>query len=300
MVTSRNLPCVTYWPKRVRPGGWSSRSQRWPTRTTSRALLTNLTKVSVKERVASGSSAYEMYDLTDDKALHVQAFEGDKVVVELWSGKNGGRGQMARLAGQDGVFSLDGFSSYSYARDTKGWRDLKIVEVDTDAATEVTIQGEKGEFSFVKSAVGPTKKDADADKPDAAKADAEKAAWSGKFKKAKVGALLPIKDFDGGKVLDLLRAYKTLNATAFGDDKSLIETGLDKPLSVLTIKSAGGETRLLFGSTSEGNARWVKVDGRDAIYAIGSWAADWAVAEEGKFQKKADAKKDADEEPEAE
>lgn len=260
------------------------------------SALTNLTKVSVKERVASGSSAYEMYDLTDDKAIHVQAYEGDKVVLELWSGKSGGRGQMARLAGQDGVFSLDGFSSYSYARDTKGWRDLKIVEVDTDAVTEISIASETGEFAFAKSASAPKKDEkaeGDAEKDDK---DAEKAAWSGKFKKAKGGALAAIKDFDGGKVLDMLRAYKVLNATAFGDGKTPAETGLEKPLSVVTIKSAGGETRLLFGTNSEGSARWVKVEGRDAIYAVGSWAADWAFAEESKFQKKADAKKDAGEE----
>jgi len=269
------------------------------------SALTNLTKVSIKERVASGSDAYEMYDLTDAKALHVQAYEGDKVVFELWTGKSGGRGQMARVAGQDGVFGLEGFSSYSYARDTKGWRDLKIVELDADAATEVSIQSDKGDFSFVKSAVVAKKADAAADKAAADSAgsdkdDADKAAWSGKFKKAKTGALVPIKDFDGGKVLDLLRAYKTLNATAFADGKTLAETGLEKPASVLTIKSAGAETRLLFGSTSEGNARWVKVEGRDTVYAVGSWAADWAFAEESKFQKKADKKKDAEGEPEAE
>jgi hypothetical protein len=267
------------------------------------SALTNLTKVSVKERVASGASAYEMYDLSDDKAMHVQAFEGDKVVFELWTGKSGGRGQMARIAGQDGVFSLDGFSSYSFARDTKGWRDLKIVEIDADAATEISIQSEKGDYSFVKSAVALAKKDepaAEGDKAGADKDDADKAAWSGKFKKAKAGALVPIKDFDGGKVLDLLRAYKVLNATAFGDGKTLTETGLEKPASILTIKSAGAETRLLFGSTSEGNARWVKVDGRDTIYAVGSWAADWAFPDESKFQKKADAKKGAGEEPEVE
>jgi len=264
------------------------------------SALTNLTKVAVKERVASGTSAYEMYDLTDEKALHVQAYEGDKVVFELWTGKSGGRGQMARLAGQDGVFSLEGFSSYSYARDTKGWRDLKIVEIDTDAVTEVSVKGEAGEFLFNKSAT-PAKKEAAEGEADAEKADkeAEKAAWSGKFKKAKAGALAPIKDFDGGKVLDLLRAYKVLNATAFADGKTAADTGLEKPLSVLTIKSASGETRLHFGSNSEGSARWVKVEGRDTIYAVGSWAADWAFAEESKFQKKAD-KKDAGAEAEAE
>lgn len=242
------------------------------------SALTNLTKLSVKERVASGTESYEMYDLTDAKALHVQAYEGDKVVLEFWTGKSGGRGQMARLAGQDGVFSLDGFSSYSFARDTKGWRDLKIVEIDTDAVTEVTIKGESMEYAFVKGAT-PAKKEGEDDK------EAEKAAWSGKAKKAKGGALAPIKDFDGGKVQDLLRAYKVLNATAFGDDKTLADTGLEKPASVLTIKTSGGETRLLFGSTSEGSARWVKVDGRDTIYSVGSWAADWAFAEESKFQK---------------
>lgn len=236
------------------------------------SALSNLAKTTVKERVAAGTGEYATYDLSDDKALHIQAFEGDKVVLELWSGKSGGRGQLGRVGGQDGVFSLDGFSSYSFNRDTKGWRDLKIVEIATDAVTGVTIAGEKGEFAFKK----------------------EKDAWTGKFKKPKGPALAAIKDFDAAKVDDLLRAYKTLNATAFGDDKTLEETGLDKPLSTLTIQTSTGETRILYGQNSEGSARWIKVDGKEPIYAIGSWAADWAFAEESKFQKKKDAKKGDD------
>ena len=47
------------------------------------------------------------------------------------------------------------------------------------------------------------------------------------------------------------------------------------------------------GDTAEGTNRWVQVAGRDTIFSVSSWSADWATAEVSKFQdKKKDEKKD--------
>lgn len=235
------------------------------------SLLENLTKVEVKEEIASSADAYDSYDLTDDKAVYIQAFEGDQSVFELWTGKSGGRGQMARLPGHEGVYTIEGFSAFMAKRDTKGWRDLKIVEVPTESITEITIAKNDGTFDF-------TKKD-------------EK--WSGTFKKGKSTFGAPIKNFSPEKVDDMLRAYKTLNATEFGDGKTLEETGLQEPQATVTFHGES-DIVLSFGSTSEGNARWVKLSGDEQLYAVSSWAADWAVAGETKFQKK-DESQEADE-----
>lgn len=234
------------------------------------SLLKNLPKLSIKERIAQGADTYAQYDLTDDKAVHVTAFEGDKPAVELWLGKSGGRGQMVRVKDQPGVYVLDGYSSFLYARDTKGWRDLSILKMETEKATRVDIENEKGSFTFKK----------------------EGSEWKAEYKKAK-GAAGKVKDFEPSKVEDLLRAYKSLNASDFGDGKSLADTGLETPAAKLVITLESGEKReIVFGGTAEGSSRWAKLADKEAIYAISSWASDWAFAEESKFQKKKDGEKE--------
>jgi hypothetical protein len=149
----------------------------------------------------------------------------------------------------------------------KGWRDLSIFELDPEEATAISIQNEHGEFTFEK-------------------AEDE---WTGKFKE-KDGALAKeIADFESKKVTDLLNAYKKLNASGFGDDKTLPEAGLENPLATLTVQLGGDRKKVVqFGESAEGSAKWAKLADGDQIYSISSWAADWAFAETEKFQKKKD------------
>lgn len=230
------------------------------------SLLSSLPKLKIKEQVSNSTESYAQYDLGDDKATHVTVFEGDNVAFELFVGKSGGRGQTARLPGQEGVFVIDGYSSYLFSRDTKGWRDTSVLKLEAEKVTRVDVVNESGAFEFKK----------EGDK------------WSGRFKKGKAGALTAIKDFEPSKVDDLLRAYKTLNATGFGDGKSPADTGLETPLAELTITVGDNKTQVLFGSSAEGSSRYAKLPEGSEIYMISSWASDWAFAEESKFQKKKD------------
>jgi hypothetical protein len=240
------------------------------------SLLKNLNKLAVKEQIGKNKDSYAQYDVSDDKAVHATFYEGDRVVRALWAGKSGGRGQMARLDGSDGVYIIDGYSSFLYSRDVKGWRDLAIFEVDQEEVTKITVDNENGSFVFEKEKA----KDSGADKP-----EGDKASWSGKFKAKKAGSAGAIKEFESKKVDDLLNAYKKLNASDFGDGKSLAETGLDAPKAKVTFSAGAKEVVLELGGNAEGSARWAKVPGNDQIYSISSWAADWATAAESKFQK---------------
>jgi hypothetical protein len=197
--------------------------------------------------------------------------KGNGVVLDARFGENGGRGQMTRLAGKEGVFAVKGYSSYLYARDAKGWRDLALFKFEEGDVTAATIQNEHGTFSFTK--------------------DGEN--WKGKLEKPK-GTAEPIKDFDDAKVKDFVRAYKALNADGFAEKgKTPSDVGLEKPLATvqLTLKD-GAKRDVSVGATAEGSSRWVKVSGSDEIWSISSWAADWAMAEPKKFQKADEAKKD--------
>lgn len=238
------------------------------------SLLKNLTSMKVKERLASGAeaqAAFTQYELTDEKAVHATFFAGDQKKYEFWFGKGGGRGQTARWDGADGVYVVDGYSSFLYTRDTKGWRDLSIFKFEQDDVTAVSIENEHGSYQFEKN-------------------DDE---WSAKLKKAKAPAASKLEDFEKSKIEDLLRAYKSLNANGFGDDKAPAEVGLEEPLATVVIQlDDGAQRKLVFGSNAEGSSRWARVPDKEQIFTVSSWAADWAFAEASKFQKADDAEAD--------
>ena len=242
-----------------------------------KSLLDNLKALKVSEQIDATTAAYTKYGVADDKGLHAVFSKGNGVVLDAHFGENGSRGQMTRISGKDGVYSVKGYSSFLYARDVKGWRDLTLFKFEEGDVTAATIQNEHGSFSFSK--------------------DGE--SWKGKFEKPK-GSAEAIKDFDDSKVKDFVRAYKALNADGFAEkSKTAADVGLEKPLATvqLTLKD-GAKRDVALGSNAEGSSRWVKVSGSDDIWSISSWAADWAMAEEKKFQKESKDKKDKDKKPE--
>ena len=239
-----------------------------------KTLLDNLKEVKGKELIDPSTGSYAEYGVDDAKAVKVTAFKGNDKALELLFGKAGGRGQMARKAGLDGVYAVSGYSAYLYTRETKNWRDTSIVKFEDEKASKVEIENENGKFTFTR--------------------DGE--AWTGRAKLDKAEKSDKIDRFDDAKIKDMLRAYKTLSADDFADDKPDAETGLDKPAAkILITMKEGDPVRLLVGKTASGESRYVRKDGAPQVYTISSWSAGWAVAKADKFQKpeeKKDDKKD--------
>ncbi|HTQ02745.1 MAG TPA: DUF4340 domain-containing protein [Polyangiaceae bacterium] len=237
-----------------------------------KSMLDNLKTLKVSEVIDPGKGNYDQYKVSDGKGLHAVFTKGGATVLDAWFGENGGRGQMARLAGKDGVYAVKGYSSYLYDRDAKGWRDTTIFKFEDTAVNAVTIDNEHGSFAFAKS--GDT--------------------WTAKFKEPKAGAAKDLEKFDDSKLKDMLRAYKGLNADGFADkEKKPADLGLDKPTATVVITlNDGAKREVKVGATAEGSSRWVQASGIDDLVSISSWAADWALAEPKKFQKSDDAKKD--------
>jgi Domain of unknown function (DUF4340) len=233
-----------------------------------KSLLDNLKTLKVTELIDPSKASYGKFELSDDKALHAVFSKGNGVALDLYFGESGGRGQMTRIAGKDGVYASKGYSSFLYARDVKGWRDLSLLKFEDPDVTSVTIENEHGSFDFTYDKGKTTKNE---------------------FKPAKDGKAEPIKDYDESKLVDLLRAYKALSADNFADaSKTDADVGLDKPLATLVITFKDGAKReLKFGATSEGQSHWAKLSGNDQIWSISSWASEWAFAEPKKFQKTA-------------
>jgi hypothetical protein len=236
-----------------------------------KSVLDNLKTLKVSELIDSGKASYEKFKVSDTQGLHAVFSKGDKVVLDARFGENGGRGQMSRIAGHEGVYAIKGYSSYLYDRELKGWRDTTIFKFDDTAVTNAVVSNEHGTFTFNK----------DGDK------------WTAKFKDAKAGAAKDLDRFEESKLKDMLRAYKSLNADGFADkDKTPKDLGLEPPTATVVITlNDGAKREVKVGATAEGTARWVQASGLSELVSISSWAADWALAEPKKFQK-AEEKKD--------
>jgi len=248
-----------------------------------RSLLDNLKELKAKESIDRSTNAYAQYDLTDDKSIHVEAFKGADKVADLFFGKSGSRGQMARVGGKDGVYVVSGYSSYLYAREPKNWRETQILKFEDANAIQVEVTNENGQFSFSKND--------------------EK--WSGSFaKRDKDGKLgKPGKEwkrFDENKVKDMLRAYKSLNAEDFGTEKELADSGVNEAEKAggvvhIKLKDNAGDLTIKVGKVSKGSSRWATKEGGDGtLYALSSWSADWATAKPEKFEKPDEKKGDKD------
>jgi hypothetical protein len=231
-----------------------------------KSLLDNLKSLKATELIDASKTNYAKYGVSDDKALHAVFSKGNGVALDLYFGESGGRGQMTRIGGKEGVYAIKGYSSYLYSRDVKGWRDMAILKFEENDVTSVTIDNTHGSFAF-KYDKGKTTK--------------------AEFKKGKEGTSEALKNSDDTKPVDLLRAYKALNADNFADKgKSEADVGLDKPVAtiVFTLKD-GARREVRYGATAEGSSRWAKVAGSDEIWSVSSWAVEWATSDEKKFQK---------------
>ncbi len=236
-----------------------------------KSLLDNLKTLKTTELIDNTKTNYAKFDLSDDKAVHAVFSKGAAPALDLYFGESGGRGQMTRIGGKDGVYATKGYSSFLYSRDVKGWRDMSVLKFEDPDVVSVTIDNANGTFNFGYDKGKTTKSE---------------------FKKGKDGTSEAIKNYDETKLVDLLRAYKALNADNFADKgKTEADVGLDKPLAtiVITLKD-GAKREVRFGGTSEGSSHWAKVSGSDEIWSISSWATEWATAEEKKFQKSDDKK----------
>ncbi|MEN9581510.1 MAG: hypothetical protein RJA70_4519 [Pseudomonadota bacterium] len=225
-----------------------------------KSLLESLGKLEVQEQISAGTDAYAKWGVDESKGLHAVFKKGAETVVEMYFGQSGSRGQMARIVGHDGVYVVKGFQKYLYDRDTSAWRDKSVFKFEENDAVLVSIKNETGAFEFKR----------------------QETSWTGTLNGKAIDAFKP------SKVDDLLRAYKTLNASEFGDNKALTDVGLGTPKAALTIEFKGGANKLelLVGDTAEGSSRWVKANNNDTLFTISSWSADWATADAGKFAEK--------------
>ena len=245
-----------------------------------RSVLDNFKDLKVKESIDRGTAAYDQYEVSDAKGVHVVAYKGADKALDLYFGKTGSRGQMARVNGKDGVFAAAGYSSYLYNREVKGWRETSILKFEDANAIQVDVTNKNGLFTFSKNG------------------EKWSGAWTARDKDGKPNKE-PEKDwkgFDEGKVKDLLRAYKGLAAEDFGEAKDLPGSGVgsaetDGGVVHVKLKDNAGDLTIKVGKVAKGTSRYALKEGGDGtLYVLSNWAADWATGDAKKFEKTEDKK----------
>jgi hypothetical protein len=228
-------------------------------------LVKNLKELKSKEVIVAQPSedSKKDYEFIPSKAVHVVAYKGGDKKLDITFGSSGQRGQMVMVDGKPGIYTVTGYSSYLYTREVKGFRDTEIFKFDDQNVSGFTIEKKDTVLSFTK----------EGDK------------WHGTNKGKAIDR------FDEEKVKDALRTFKSLTADDFGDNKSMADTGLDKPESTVAIqlKDNAGRFVLKVGKVSTGTNRYAMKEGSETVYSIASYSADWALADASKFQRPLDA-----------
>jgi uncharacterized protein DUF4340 len=251
-------------------------------------LVANLGRLQVWKRIDDGTGLYDQDDLTDGKALHVVAWQGTTKRSDFFCGKSSTAGQLARVAGQDGIFALvnwgpRGYQGFLYTRALRSWRETSVFAFDADAVVAVEITNRSGRLVFSRTAHG----------------------WAGSLRRRRRGGELGQLErtwsrFDPSRVDDLLTTFKSLSADDFGRRQDRASSGVDDAEAtggVLRIELAGdpSEVTLRVGKPTKSNgnsrwniedSRWAVNDGDDgALYVLAPWTAGWVTAGPARFER---------------
>ncbi len=234
-----------------------------------KTLVDALKELKLVDRAApkADDETKKMYELTPDKGVHVIAFKGADKKLDATFGKSGGLGDAVILDGKDEVFLIKGYSSWTFAKEAKEWRNRDILKIDDAAVVSMEIANKNGDWIF-------TKTDADGGNN-----------WKGvEAKKNK-----PLPNFDPSKVPGALGAYKNLTAEDFADGKSPAETGVDAPVATVTIKMKDNATYAIKIGKEAEKAHYAQKNDDMPIFTLGALPYEWATAELTKFQMPSDA-----------
>lgn len=284
-----------------------------------KTLLDGLKELKITEAIDRGTAAYDQHEVNDKLGVQLTAYDAAGAKrVDVVFGKKGGRGQMLRVVGTDGVFLDADYQTFLMTKEAKGWRDKSILKIEGPNVVEVEIDNEHGHYLFMREGDNwtgdfkknpnkkaepaktdehageePKKDESAADKPkDEKKADKpkdeRKADKPKKSDEAEAGTGKGWPKFDGKEVESMLQAFKALSAIDFADAAE--ETGLEgeaAPGGWVKITMKDGTVHMLrFGNKQKGANRFLKKADDETVWVVSAYASDWATAEPVKFEKK--------------
>lgn len=227
--------------------------------------LNKLGELEVTGVAATKAENHAKLEVDDAKGTHVIAKSGGQTLIDMYVGSFQSSNSMVRLNGQNNVATVKGSIRYLFTKFPREWRDRAITKLEVKDTQELTFDNKNGHFAFKR------------------KGDD----WEQVLGK-KEKAITPL---DVSKVKGLASSASTLNAADFADPSMTDEkAGVGAGAAVVTLKNKpeGGEEKTLVYrvGNQEGQNFYLKVDGNDQIYLIGSWTAGRLTPNKDTFVKK--------------
>ncbi len=235
----------------------------WPADSSGvKSLLDGLEKLTFSDLVTEVKEKHEEMGVADGKATRLVAKgAGDKVLADVYVGKNVGGFTMLRPAGKSEVWQSTGLLAYLINKEPKAWRDHTIFEFAANDADKLTVEGGGAKLALSKL---PADKDA---KPPVENK------W--KVDESTGGAPKSADALDLPMVTGTVQALSTLRAGDFADDKQPDETQLASPSLKLTVGAKGKSYQRSVGATKNDDT-YVQADGSPTVFVVKKFAFERA------------------------
>jgi len=229
-------------------------------------VIEKLTTLDITGVTATRKENHARLQVDAEKAIHVKAKGGDKVLLDIYVGMSKGGNTMLRIEGKDTVLGAKGGLRFAFDKEAKQFRDRVISDIDTAEITAMLVESPKGTFKFEK-----------ADKT-----------WTQAAKEK------PIKDFSDAKVQSLASTLARLRAADFAEEGTTPEAAGFGPLNgkvTFTVKT-GEPVVIELGKVHEnGREYYTRVTGKDTLFRVSKFTADRMLADATAF---ADTKKEGE------
>jgi hypothetical protein len=192
------------------------------------------------ELVARSAGSHPRLGVDSAAGRRVRFFQGDRVLLDLVFGNEGGGYQTAyvRRSGEDDVYRLNGRLATLMNRDAEGWRDRTIAKVAADSVAGVRVaHGARG-FALTRAGA--------AWQVDGAPADS-----------AEVARFL-------GRLADVV-------AAGFASDAQADSLDFARPDRRLVVTGTAGDTLLALAFDSTASGVWVRRAGGGPVFRLDTW-----------------------------
>lgn len=223
------------------------------------AVLDKLSDLKVAGDVAKSKDSHARLKVDAAQALHVKAFAGDKLLVDIYLGDTKSTGTMLRKEGEDVVIAAKGSIRYAFDKELKYLRDRTITDADPATFKAAALVSPKGSFKF--------------EKPE-----------GGKWAQAK--GEKPIKDYAESKVDGLVQAFAKLRASDFGEPTATPEsTGLASPQATLVLTpKEGADLKIELGQLDPTQTDYfVRASTSDVVFRVSKYTGDRLIADAAAF-----------------
>jgi hypothetical protein len=239
-----------------------------------KAALDQLEKAAFGDLVTVKKVMFADLEVRDEKGVHVVARgDGGKGLFDGWVGKAVSGFTMVRPGGKDQVWQATGLFKYTFAKESKVWRDHVILSFARDDTSRLAVEQAGQRLILEKLPPPAADKDGEPAKP------APEARWKVVESTAKVDPL------DDGVANGVVQALSALNAADFEDSGDPGAAGLAPPRLRITVTNKGTPATLLIGGR-KGDDVYAQLEGNSQIYLLHKYSLDRAAVKPADFRDK--------------